>query len=165
VRLIVQKSVKDATNEYDRRQTAFAIPAGGGMKALSIRQPWAFSILHGGKDIENRNWPTRHRGLIAIHASSIMTAADLNDWKWFVDERNLRGPWLEGKCVGDAHRGGIVGVAKITGCCIDSESPWFVGEFGFMLANPRPVPFIPLRGQLGLFNLPVDIADNLLETL
>ncbi len=26
------------------------------MKALSIQQPWAWLILHGGKDIENRSW-------------------------------------------------------------------------------------------------------------
>jgi hypothetical protein len=128
------------------------------MKALSIRQPWAFSILYGGKDIENRNWPTRHTGLIALHASAKMTLEDLNEWKHFVEERGLRGPWLEGKCLGDAQRGGIVGVVEITGCCVDSESPWFVGEYGFMLANARPIPFIPMRGQLGLFNLPDDVA-------
>ena len=28
------------------------------MKALSIRQPWAWAILHAGKDIENRDWRT-----------------------------------------------------------------------------------------------------------
>lgn len=32
------------------------------MKALSIRQPWAWLILHAGKDIENRVWQTRFRG-------------------------------------------------------------------------------------------------------
>lgn len=26
--------------------------------ALSIRQPWAWAILHAGKDIENRDWHT-----------------------------------------------------------------------------------------------------------
>lgn len=39
------------------------------MKALSIRQPWAWMILHAGKDIENREWPTRFRGRVLIHAS------------------------------------------------------------------------------------------------
>ena len=32
------------------------------MKALSIRQPWSWLILHGGKDIENRSWRTNVRG-------------------------------------------------------------------------------------------------------
>ena len=39
------------------------------MRALSIKQPWASLIVHHGKDIENRTWPTKIRGRIAIHAS------------------------------------------------------------------------------------------------
>ena len=34
------------------------------MKALSIRQPWAWAIINAGKDIENRQWPTKFRGSI-----------------------------------------------------------------------------------------------------
>ena len=131
------------------------------MKALSIRQPWALSIIYGGKDIENRNWTTRHRGLIAIHASSKMTREDLNDWKWHVEDHKLRGPWCEGKKLGDLQRGGIIGVAEITGCAVSSNSPWFVGEYGFILANPRPVPFIPMKGQLSLFDLSPEIAEQI----
>lgn len=41
--------------------------------ALSIRQPWAWLIIHGGKDIENRTWPTRFRGRVAVHAGKGMT--------------------------------------------------------------------------------------------
>jgi hypothetical protein len=43
------------------------------MKALSIRQPWAWLILNAGKDIENRDWPTHFRGRFLIHASKGMT--------------------------------------------------------------------------------------------
>ena len=39
------------------------------MKALSVRQPWAWLILYGPKDIENRTWTSRARGRIAIQAS------------------------------------------------------------------------------------------------
>ena len=42
-------------------------------KVLSIRQPWAWLILHGGKDVENRNWATKVRGRVLIHAGSTMT--------------------------------------------------------------------------------------------
>ena len=38
------------------------------MKVLSVRQPWAWAIIHGGKDVENRNWYTSFRGTLAIHA-------------------------------------------------------------------------------------------------
>ena len=39
------------------------------MKALSIIQPWAELIVLGHKDIENRTWPTKVRGRVAVHAS------------------------------------------------------------------------------------------------
>ena len=37
-------------------------------KALSISQPYAELIASGEKFVENRNWPTRWLGMIAIHA-------------------------------------------------------------------------------------------------
>src|SRR6266705_2697241 len=39
------------------------------MKALSVRQPWAWAIIHARKDIENRTWKTHFRGQVAIHSS------------------------------------------------------------------------------------------------
>jgi hypothetical protein len=38
------------------------------MKVLSIRQPWAFLIVNGHKNIENRDWLTAYRGPVLIHA-------------------------------------------------------------------------------------------------
>lgn len=38
------------------------------MKALTICQPYADLIASGEKWIENRTWPTKHRGLLCIHA-------------------------------------------------------------------------------------------------
>ena len=32
------------------------------MKILSVRQPWAWLIVAGHKDIENRKWRTSYRG-------------------------------------------------------------------------------------------------------
>lgn len=39
-----------------------------GMKALTISQPWADLIRKRQKWVENRHWPTNHRGTLAIHA-------------------------------------------------------------------------------------------------
>ena len=39
------------------------------MKAISLLQPWAALVVMGGKKIETRNWATKHRGTILIHAS------------------------------------------------------------------------------------------------
>jgi hypothetical protein len=48
------------------------------MKALSIRQPWAWLIVNGYKDIENRSWATKFRGPVLIHAAKGMTGAEYN---------------------------------------------------------------------------------------
>jgi hypothetical protein len=40
------------------------------MRVLTVRQPWAWAIIHGGKDVENRtqNLAGDYRGPVAIHA-------------------------------------------------------------------------------------------------
>jgi hypothetical protein len=40
------------------------------MRGLTVRQPWAWAIVHGGKDVENRsrNLAGSYRGPVAIHA-------------------------------------------------------------------------------------------------
>jgi hypothetical protein len=40
------------------------------MRAITVRQPWAWAIVHGGKDVENRtrNIAGSYRGPVAIHA-------------------------------------------------------------------------------------------------
>ncbi|MDX3885575.1 MAG: ASCH domain-containing protein [Sphingomonas sp.] len=128
------------------------------MKALSIRQPWAFSIIHGGKDIENRSWPTRYRGPLAVHAAKGLTEDEIDVWKLFLDARDLRGDWLTGKTIGDLYRGGIIGVVDVVGCVQSSSSPWFNGQYGFVLANPRPIEPVACKGRLGFFDLPAEIA-------
>lgn len=138
--------------------------------ALSIMQPWAWLIVNGHKDIENRDWPTKFRGPIAIHAGkkldedcamsltysdgahhpvtgenmTIDTGQRLihsdDEWDTFSAPA-----WAD-------KRGGIVGVAEIVDCVDASDSPWFVGRYGFIIRNARPVDFIPVRGALGFFD-------------
>jgi hypothetical protein len=43
------------------------------MKAITVRQPWAWAIINAGKDIENRTWNTNFRGRVAIRAGMGMT--------------------------------------------------------------------------------------------
>jgi hypothetical protein len=120
------------------------------MKVLSIRQPWAWLIVNGHKDIENRSWPTRFRGQFLVHASKGMTNEEYDDVAHMLDE---------GICLPEKkliERGGIVGIAEIVDCVSWSDSPWFMGEHGFVLRNARPLPFYPLRGMLGFFEAPAD---------
>ena len=55
------------------------------MKALSIRQPWAWLIVNGFKDIENRTWPTKFRGRVLVHASKGMTRDEYDDVADFLE--------------------------------------------------------------------------------
>jgi hypothetical protein len=66
------------------------------------------------------------------------------------------------KRLDDYERGGIVGYATLTDVVTHSESSWFSGEYqyGFVLTNAATLPFIPLRGQLGLFNVPPEIEQQ-----
>ena len=49
------------------------------MKVIVIRQPWAWLIVNGIKDIENRSWRTRYRGPLLIQASARKPAAGMED--------------------------------------------------------------------------------------
>lgn len=51
------------------------------MKALSIRNPWAWAICHAGKRVENREWkyPPTYRGPLLIHASAWYSAEEIHD--------------------------------------------------------------------------------------
>ena len=40
------------------------------MKTIVVRQPWAWRIVHGFNDIENRSWKTRSRSPLLIEASA-----------------------------------------------------------------------------------------------
>lgn len=130
------------------------------MKALSIRQPWIFCILECGKSIENRNWPTRYRGSVLLHASKGMTLAEYHDF--YNDVMSGRSPFAgevlrRHNTIPDSRellRGGIVGQADLVDCVTQSNSPWFFGPYGFVLTNAKPLPFRPCKGALGFFEVP-----------
>lgn len=126
------------------------------MKALSIRQPWAWLIIHGGKDIENRSWPTRLRGRFLVHAAKGMTGEEYCDGLEFAmrvgDIRLLR-DFPTSQEMQQNWCGGIIGSVELVDCVDTSDSPWYMGEKGFVLRNPCPLPFQPLKGRLGFFNV------------
>jgi hypothetical protein len=138
------------------------------MKALSIQQPFAWLIANGHQDIENRDWHTRYRGFLLIHASKTYDFQSFQD-----DGKTLYLPyWTQRasevvevmpKLVKDYEIGGIVGYATLKDVVTSSGSPWFRGKYGFVLTQRHPVPFIPLRGQLYLFDVPAEIEAQINE--
>lgn len=126
------------------------------LPALSIRQPWPWAIIFAGKPIENRDWPTRFRGRFLIHASKGMTRAEYEAFLGFAHDLSCTCPFPPGLVVpsiSELQRGGIIGIAEIVDCVDHSDSPWFFGRFGFVLANARPLPFHPCKGSLGFFKV------------
>lgn len=127
------------------------------MRALSIRQPWAWLIIHASKDIENRDWRTEYRGRVLIHAGKTMTKKDWEEAVAFARfECGISADVLWEGCEYDRlQRGGVVGAVDIVDCVDESESPWFMGPHGFVLRNAAPVPFTPWNGKLGFFDVPL----------
>ena len=127
--------------------------------AISILQPWSWLIVNGHKDIENRDWPTGHRGSVLIHAGKgLDEIADIllrrGKHPALLAPPGGTHPDLVLDLPPQWERGGIVGVADIVDCVTwgsGSSSSWYTGKYGFVLANARPLPFMPLRGQLGFF--------------
>ena len=153
------------------------------MRILTVRQPWAWAIIHGGKDVENRvrNIAGSYRGPVAIHAAAASLAtfdpghAEL--WPFNRAKHHL------GAIIGvvdlvDVHSASVIGGCGRMdhdcpehGTCRKHCSEWAFGPHPdggwfthLVLANPRPLAEpIPYRGALGLRELPADIAAQILE--
>ena len=125
------------------------------MKALTVKQPWAWAIIHGGKDVENRSRPTKYRGQLYIHAG-----------KGWADE-GILGIGIESMPADeDLLSGYVIGTVDVVDCHPATEcfkfgepacSPWAIRspeQFHWVLDNPRPLatPF-PEKGKLGIWNL------------
>lgn len=157
-------------DEQKVRATYIAGQADGSIpfKALSIKQPWAWLIVNGHKDIENRDWLKRFPKRILVHTGQSADAdahgamvrsrhpvtgkpLDPRIYDAYIDACKLISPGISQP----PNLGGFVGMVDITGVQEDHDSPWFVGDYGYILANGRPLPFLPWRGVLGFFDAKV----------
>lgn len=140
------------------------------MKALSVRQPWAYSIFHLGKDIENRSWKRKFiiGERVAIHASANLTKSEYAAFDLFVVSTFGRELLTGLPGINELDRGAIIGTVKIKGVVSTNEvrkglpvSDWFVGEFGYVMADPvlfeKP---IPCKGALSLWEVPREILQQ-----
>lgn len=95
------------------------------MKALTIKQPWAWAILLAGKDVENRSWSTDYRGPLLIHAGASF-------------DRLAQLPQRTPPVPDDLVFSAILGVVDLVDVVEASRSKWFSGPYGWVLRNPRP---------------------------
>jgi len=130
------------------------------MKAISIRAPWWWCILHAGKRIENRHlgFP-RYTGPILLHASSTWVKRDVlgtlenlhAEGQISRDVFGQLGPMREAG-------GHVVGTAVVVRAEPNGRYPddyWAADEqLGLWLTAVRELtPHVKAKGQQGLFNL------------
>ena len=117
--------------------------------AISIRQPWAWAILHAGKDVENRTWSIPRKYLntpVLIHAGK---GEDVEGTA-LIESMTMEP--LPRKLI----KGGIIGAFILSGQnnAETRFSPWRAeGQNWWKIKSAWPVPFHPCRGQLGFFQV------------
>lgn len=123
------------------------------MKAISVRNPWAWLIFNmpDPKDIENRCWTTKHRGPLLIHAGALYDK--MATPRYIKTRFGIEVP-------ASLECGGIVGMVNLVDCVLGSDSKWYDGKsvngkpnYGFVLRNPVKLPFYYCPGQLGIFEV------------
>lgn len=128
------------------------------MRAISIKQPWAWAILHAGKGVENRTWsascqaklPTR----LAIHAGKTEDV----EGRLYLESRGIAVPAnLPKRC--------LVGEVTVTACqytespddAADRFGPWAFGPWCWLLTDAQAYDEpIPCKGRLGIFEVTPD---------
>jgi len=131
------------------------------VRVLTVRQPWAWAIIHGGKGIENRsrNIAGSYRGPVAIHAAS-REASPYNDVA--AEVYRLTGQWVL-----TSDLAAIIGVVDLVDVHVSDThaerwnvelerneqcSAWAMpNHHHLVLANPRAIEPIPAKGKLGLW--------------
>lgn len=121
------------------------------IKGLTLIRPWAWAILHAGKDVENRSWkPTANQlqvgDWLAIHAGMKWEQEEVF---WMEDMFGVKVPHQ------DEHpKGVIVGLVRYVDCVTRSSSLWFFGPYGWrwdkVIVLSRPIPH---KGAQGLWTL------------
>lgn len=143
------------------------------MRMITVRQPWAWAIIHGGKDIENRsrNIAGSYRGPVAIHVAQA-DADNAPDSLWMAAARDCNTTVEREPGKGGARwqpRGVVIGVVNIESVHHDSDhgrneadrcSSWAMADHWHLcLSDPRPLhtPVIA-KGKLGLWKPDAPLA-------
>jgi hypothetical protein len=141
------------------------------MRGITIRQPWAWAVVHGTKGVENRGQGQTYRGPVFVHTAKQMSDRGEHDPRVMKDAADtgatIEDLTLLGHVIGTAL---LVDSHRDTGDCC---RPW--GEslpqrhsaiFHLVLEHRRPLRRpIPARGQLGLWRPDGDLLSVLEDVL
>ena len=119
------------------------------MLSLTVKAPWAWAIIHAGKDVENRTWSTSCRGPLAIHAGLGCTRtyhAWASGWMAAI---GVVAPTLDALA-----KGCVIGTVEVADCVRDSGRRWGMPDnWHWILSDPKPCQPRFVRGSLGLWTL------------
>lgn len=160
------------------------------MKALSLRQPWAWLVVTGYKTIETRTWKTNYRGLLLIHASGKWDKRAEADYRAILEEayRGTGLPILPLHNIERAYRssaidsvkftGGIIGFVGLSACMPFTKLEWhytakrhlvplgwgYEGRLAWHMYNATKFPeSIACKGMLKLWTPAADIINKITE--
>lgn len=103
------------------------------MKAISIKEPWASMILDGKKTIETRTWKTHYRGELLLCAS-LTPKSKISGMAFAIAELiDCREMTYED---------------EVEACC-----EIYPNAKSWVLRNIRKINPVPVKGQLGLFEV------------
>ena len=135
------------------------------MKAISVKNPWAFLVCIGIKPIENRTWPTKFRGRVLIHASGQLCNPEFTEEQ----ERQIKRLMPVNDVWRGNIQGAIIGSVEIVDCVFNHESIWaergmitFLDKYGnvkdkpvynWVLKNPImfETPIYNVKGKLSFW--------------
>lgn len=132
------------------------------MRALSVRQPWAWCIVHGPKRVENRSHAFKHRGRFLVHASKQLD----DNIETVLQTITQVFPRLILPRIHEFQLGGVIGLSSVVDCVTDSKDPWAIeGAQHLVLGESKPLPFIPCRGALGFWEAPTSVTADVYRAL
>lgn len=149
-------------------------------KVLTVKNPWAWLIAQGIKDIENRTWRTHFRGRVFIHAAAGLTKGFYSEFlpkKYWESLNQSDSSNLIQQSSATVSQ--ILCSVEIVDCVMNHPSIWAektegitdsnTGEFipkadpkpiwNWVLANPKPAPQfegLKIKGALSLWDFTMD---------
>lgn len=139
------------------------------MKALSVRQPWAWAIAKGYKPVENRTWSTQYRGPLAIHAGQRWDDSGDEALRFGVHTLRAQGhpvPHILKDELPLSGTGVVIATVDLVDICGDGVhgicecGPWAAsGQMHWRLENARPLANpLAAKGRLGVFDVNLEGA-------
>lgn len=130
-------------------------------KAISIKQPWAYLICAGIKDVENRTWPTKYKGRVYIHASAKPVGQYFSEGVFTADQLNYLIQSKKIDLIEKVQLSAIIGHVDIVNCISKerngkgSDSIWAEPDcFHWILRNPVlfDKPILNVKGKLSFWD-------------